>query len=215
MADVVLYDLWPSNNNMKVRIALNYKGIEHDVFPVGMGDEQAREKVLEVSGQPLTPVLTHGDRAVFDSAAILRYLEANFPGTPRLFPTEREEFQAAEKLERWARYELVEPMGTAFGELLKQMGGGEPDLEVCCAASGRLNELTAQIEERLENGPFLMGDTMSIADVTAAPQVFYGMVPDEVVAKVPPAAFFQQNFVLGEGRDRTREWCMRVMQYAL
>jgi glutathione S-transferase len=215
MANVVLYDLWPSNNNMKARIALRYKGIEYDTVDIGMGDDAARATVLEVSGQPLTPVLTHGETVVFDSSAIVRYLEANFPGTPRLFPRDREGFQAAEKLEMWARTDLVEPLGTVFGELMKQMGGGEADLEACCAASGRLHELTAEIEERLAEHPFLMGDEMTIADITAAPQVFWGMVPDEVIEKVPPAAFFRDNLQLGEGRERTRDWCMRVMRYAL
>ena len=215
MADVVLYDLWPSSNNMKVRIALDYKGIAHDVFPVGMGDEQARAKVLEVSGQPLTPVLTHGDTVIFDSAAIVRYLEANFPDTPRLFPREREAFQAAEKLEMWARTDLVQPLGVVFGELMKQMGGGEADAEACRQASVKLNELTGEIESRLADSPFLLGDTMTIADITAAPQVFWAMPSDEVVAKVPPAAFFREHYQLGEGRERTREWCARIMKHAL
>lgn len=215
MAEVVLYDLWPSNNNMKVRIALNYKGIAHDKVEIGMGDEAGRARVLEVSGQPLTPVLTHGDRVVFDSSAIVRYLEANFRDTPRLFPAEREAFQAAERMEAWAKTDLVEPLGTVFGELMKQMNGGEADVEACRAASARLNEMTGEIEERLAKHPYLMGDAMTIADVTAAPQIFWAMVPDAVVEKVPPAAFFKANLQLGEGRDRTREWCTKVMQYAL
>jgi len=215
MADIVLYDLWPSNNNMKVRIALDYKGIEHDVFPVEMGDEAARLKVLEVSGQPLTPVLTHGETVIFDAAAIVRYLEANFPDTPRLFPREREAFQAAEELEMWARTDLVAPLGTVFGELMKQMGGGEADVEACRQASSRIHELTGEIESKLADSPFLLGDTMSVADITAAPQVFWAMPTDEVVARVPLAAFFREHYQLGEGRERTREWCLRIMKHAL
>ena len=55
------------------------------------------------------------------------------------------------------------------------------DNPIVLADSGE--EIRLWIEERLDASPFLMGDQMSVADVTAAPQVFYGIVPDEVVAK--------------------------------
>lgn len=214
MADVILYDLWPSTNNMKVRIALKYKGISFHRIPVEMGDME-RKDIVELSGQPLTPVMQHGDSVVFDSAAIIRYLEANFPETPRLFSTDRSRMKEIEELEKWARYELTRPLYAVFGELMKGMEGGTPDLSVCERASEQVHEMTADVEARLQDRPFLLGEAMTAADATAAPQIFYAMAPDAVVAKVPPLAFFKDNFHLGDGRERTREWCMRVMQYAL
>lgn len=214
MFDVVLYDLWPSTNNMKVRIALKYKGISYRTVPVEMTD-RVRSELVELSGQPLTPVIQHGDSVVFDSAAIIRYLEANFPATPKLFSTDRARMQEIEKLETSARYELSRPLYAVFGEMMKMMEGGAPDTAACEQASAQVHELTADLEARLQDKPFLLGDTMTAADVTAAPAIFYAMLPDGVVAKMPPLAFFKQHFNLGEGRDRTRDWCMRVMQYAL
>lgn len=214
MSDVTLYDLWPSTSNMKVRIALNYKGISFRKIPVEMGDYE-RKELTELSGQPLTPVLQHGDSVVFDSAAIIRYLEANFPETPKLFSKDRARMQEIEALEKWARYDLVQPFYAVFSELMKGSQGGTPDLAACERASAQIHEMTADIESRLQDKPFLLGDAMTAADATAAPQVFYSMVPDALVAKMPMLSFFKENLQLGEGRERTRDWCMRVMQYAL
>lgn len=214
MSEVVLYDLWPSPNNMKVRIALKYKGISHRTIPIEMGD-RVRSEIVELSGQPLTPVIQHGDSVVFDSAAIVRYLEANFLETPRLFSSDRASMEEIEKLETWSRYELSKPLYMVFGEMMKMMEGGTPDAAVCASASTQLNEMTADIEARLQDKPFLLGDALTAADATAAPEVFYAMTPAALVAKMPPLAFFQETFHLGDGRDRTRDWCMRVMKYAL
>jgi hypothetical protein len=79
---LVLYDLGPSPNSMKVRVTLGYKGLPYRKIAVNSGN---RAPVIKVSRQPLTPVLLHGGRAVYDSAGILRYLDANFPQAPSIF----------------------------------------------------------------------------------------------------------------------------------
>jgi len=215
MSDLVLHDLWGSNNSMKVRIALNYKGIPYRTEEVEGMNPAARQKLVEISGQPLAPVMTDGDRVLFDSSAIVRYLEANFPDTPRLFSSDRATMREIEKLENWAKLDLGSTLGTVFGELIKTFEGGAPDLELCGQAAAKMRALTGEIESRLEQHAFMIGDEMTAADATAAPIVFWAMPTDEIVEKMPPAAFFVQNYQLGEGRERTRDWCMRVMKYAL
>ena len=49
MADITLWNLGPSPNNMKVRIAMNYKNIPFDTVEVDFVDEE-RAAVVEVSG---------------------------------------------------------------------------------------------------------------------------------------------------------------------
>lgn len=210
MSDVVIYELGPSPNNMKVRIALNYKGISFDKVAVAFDDTE-RKDVVEVSGQPLTPVLKHGDSVIFDSGAILRYIDATFRDDPQLFFADRERMREAEDLEKWARSTLSEPVGIVFNECMS----GDPDLAACERASAMLHEATAQIESRLESSPWLMGEHMSVVDITAAPTMFYGVVPEAMISSHPemPLQFFYDNLKLGEGREPTREWCMRVMAY--
>ena len=207
MSDLKLYDLPPSPNNMKIRIALNYKGLPFERFAVDPADQERRQ-IRELSGQPLTPVLVHGDRVICDSAAILRYLDTNFRDTPPLLFPDRPTALAADKLEKWARGPLTEPTGMVFAQAFSEA----PDLEACRRASELMNTVTADIEERLADSEWLVGGRMSFVDVTAAPYVAYAMLPEEA-AQHPIVRFFYDNLHLGEGRQRTREWCSRVMTY--
>ena len=90
---------------------------------------------------------------------------------------------------------------------------GNPDLEACRRASEKLHEASAMIEERLQDSDWLVDDRMTAADVTAAPIVFVGMLPPEIGHTGPIAQFFVDNFELGDGRERTRAWAMRVLAY--
>ncbi len=208
MADITLWNLGPSPNNMKVRIAMNYKSIPFDTVEVDFMDEE-RAGVVEVSGQPLTPVIKHGDAVVYDSRAILRYLDNNFRDTPSLFATDRPTMMELERQEHYARDAISNPVGMVFGQAFEQ----PPDLDVCAEASRLINEATAPYEERLQSQQFLAGDHLTVVDVTAAPYVSYAMVPPEAGGENPIVQFFIDNLSLGEGRDKTREWVGRVMAY--
>ena len=54
--EMVIYG-FETSNNLKVRVALLHKGIEHEFRTIDPAD---RSKVREVSGQFLTPVMVHG-----------------------------------------------------------------------------------------------------------------------------------------------------------
>jgi glutathione S-transferase len=207
MSDTLrMYNLQPSPNSMKVRVALGFKKIPYEKIPV---DPQDRSEVIKVSRQPLTPVIDHGGHVIFDSGAILRYLEANWRDAPPLFSTSYDRMREIERWEAFARSDLVRPVGITFGQLF----AAEKSAAELEKASRLLTEATERIEERLSSAEWLSGDTMSAADVTAAPAVYYGMLPAEAAAQGSVGAFFAENLKLGAGRDRTRAWALRVMAY--
>lgn len=206
MDEIKLYDLAPSPNNMKARIALNFKELPFTRIPVEGGD---RAEVLKVSGQPRTPVLVHGKTVIFDSGAILRYLDANFRDTRPLFSAEYDEMGKIETWELLGRSALTASVGATFGQFFAET----KDPAVAAWASSNMHENTAKIEEALASGDWLLGNRMTAADVSCAPMVFYAMVPDAVAASHPIAKFFADTLKLGDGRDRTRAWAMRVMAY--
>lgn len=78
-----LWELAPSPNNTKVRMALRYKGIPFEVAPVEPSD---RAPVLAASGQEATPVIEDRGIVMPESEAILHYLDANYPDTPGCSP---------------------------------------------------------------------------------------------------------------------------------
>ena len=191
---------------MKVRIALQYKGIPFTKVPV---NPQDRSEVVKVSGQPLTPVLVHGATVVYDSAAILRYLDANFRSTPALFSADYEEMKKIEEWETWGRTAVPEPVGTIFNQFFSP----EKDAAKIAEASRKLHDLTAKTEEKLSKDSWLVGDRMTAADVTAAPFIYYGMARPVEGPFKELSEFFVKSLKLGEGRDRTRAWVQKVMAY--
>jgi len=207
-----LFEIPPSPNNIKVRVAMNFKGIPFERIPLthdASGKDLDRTAVIAATRQPLTPSIEHEGRTLFDSAAILRYLEANFPGTPPLFSTDVDTLRAIENEERWARSELSAP----FTKVIRMFFTGQVDDAAVEQANREFQAVTGRIETILERSPWLVGDAMTAADVTAAPYVFGAMIPEQAAAAGGPVAFLHENFQLGEGRERTRAWVGQVMAY--
>lgn len=203
---VKIYDLAASPHNMKVRIAAEVKGIPHQVIEV---DGQDRAPILALTGQPRTPVIQHGDIKLFGSGAILRYFDANFKG-PQLYTADYAGMRQIEDWERFSESELAPHVGRALGQFFAP----QKNLAECEQASAGLRAATQKIEDHLAGGKsFLYGDRLSAADIFCAPFVWYGMVPEEKAKAGTPAAFMHQHLKIGPGRERTREWCTKVMRH--
>jgi len=155
-----------TSNNMKVRVALGYKRLPYRFETVDPAD---RARIRELSGQNLTPVMVHGDRVLFDSAAILRYLDANYPETPRLFGNTREAQIRIEEWEAFGRFELAAPM---MEVVLTRVGGGTVGEEQQAACQARFEAAVGRVIEGRGEGPWLVGDTMTAADITVAAPLF-------------------------------------------
>lgn len=208
--NIILYELTGSPNNVKIRLALDVKGLEYDRIPIDF-DEYPGDRTLPVgvSGQPLLPVLKHGKTVIYDSRGILRYLDANFPDTHSLFSSE---YQGMKLIEEWEAYSMNQ-IGPAIGMMFGQVMSGEPDPAACAEASRMLNMATARIETALEKGNYLMGDSIKAPDVICAPAVFLATLPAAADASGPIHAAFRKNLILGEGRERTRDWVHRVIRH--
>ncbi|QDU84126.1 hypothetical protein Pla163_12300 [Planctomycetes bacterium Pla163] len=211
MTRLRLFDLAPSPNNVKVRLALGYKGIAYERVPVDPAD---RAPILEATGQPLTPAIEHtlGEGVtvrLFDSGAILRYLDANFPDTPRLFSADRQTMGAIERAELRVRTEIQPCIGRIFGQFFAP----SVDASECAAASAALHAATAEIEERLSEADTLVGDTITAADVTCAPFVQYGRLTANDWPEGSIQRFFAEHLALGPDRERTRAWAARLHEF--
>ena len=191
MSELVVYG-FETSNNFKVRVALGYKGIPYTFHSIDPAD---RSEVLRLSGQPLTPTIVHDGKVVFDSAAILRYLDANFLDTPRLFPADREAIHEIESWESFARRELHAPVMVA----VRQRREGRRDEAEIARGQQALVDVTARLEERLADREWLVGEELTAADVSAAPVVFRSLDMDFYAAP--------------DERPRTLEWMDRVMAF--
>ena len=150
-----------------------------------------------MSGQHLTPVLVHGDRVVCDSAAILRYLEVTFRDAPGLLGSSRDEQWEIETWELFARAQLAGPM-MDFVHARVARGAVDEAQRARCAAS--FAKATAELIERLEKRTWLVGDSMTAADIAAAP----------VLYRVQAAQMFE---VPAEAASALAPWVQRVMSF--
>jgi glutathione S-transferase len=202
-----IHELAPSPNCMKARIGMNLKSVPFKKIAANPTDRSA---IVKAFGQPLTPAMEAGDMKLFDSHAILRWLDANAKQGPRLFSPDYEGMKAIEEWEVFARTGLrrgLRPMfGMAFGRMPVEDGA-------VAAANAALNQDTAGIEAALEAGPWLMGERISAADVMVAPLLYWASAPEHEVARALPFYGVMRRFDLGPNRERTRDWVARVMAW--
>ena len=83
---MMLYEHPLSAYAMKVKIALNEKGVEYrTAVPEGMGKGKAGGEFVSANPRAEVPTLIDGDVAIFDSTIMLEYLEDKWP-KPALLP---------------------------------------------------------------------------------------------------------------------------------
>ena len=193
MSNELVVHGFETSNNMKVRVALGYKGIPYVFRTIDPGD---REEIVRISGQYLTPVLVHGERVLCDSAAILRYLECNFPDTPKLFGESLAEQWEIEDWELFARTTLAGPM---LEIVHNRVLGNTVDDAMTDRCTQSYGAAVNTLADRMTDREWLVGKSLSAADITAA----------AVMRRVRRA----ELFTLPAAADGLTPWVDRVMGF--
>jgi len=191
MSELVIHG-FETSNNFKVRVALGFKGIDYRFEPIDPAD---RAKMVQISGQPFTPVMVHGDVVMFDSGAILRYLEADFRDTPKLFSSDYDTMRTIEDWESFGRVDLHE----ALMIMVRQRKKGINDEVKTAHAAELFATATGKLEAVLSEREWLAHTRMTAADVTC------GAVVNRVRV--------MEAFEMPEDRPATYAWAERVMAY--
>ncbi len=82
-----LYSFFRSSASYRVRIALNFKGLNYEQIPIHLrraGGEQFSNTYKAVNPQALVPTLEDNGRVLTQSLAIMEYLEECYPKPPLL-----------------------------------------------------------------------------------------------------------------------------------
>jgi glutathione S-transferase len=158
-----------STNVERVALALAHKGLDVESVVIDYAD---RSPVVEVSGQPLVPVIVDDGRVVADSTTILRYLEETRPDPP-LFPRDRARRAEMDVFLEWFNEVWKAPPNAIEAELEKP----EPDRERIAALSARMGAWLDVFEAMLDGRDYLFGE-FSAADCAAFPFLKYARFRD-------------------------------------
>jgi glutathione S-transferase len=195
-----LYRFRFSTNVERVTLALAHKGLEVESIWVDPND---RSPVEQVSRQRLVPVIADQGHVVFDSTAILAYLEQHYPEPP-LYPSEEAQRAAMDVYIDWFNCVGKRPPNEIEAELLAD----KPDQQ-------RIDELAAwmvrnlDIHEGLLAGrDYLFGDGISAADCAAFPFLKYALAREPQDDELFHRILDEHQSVAG--RPRLETWVRRM-----
>jgi glutathione S-transferase len=191
----VLWHLEISHFNEKARWALDYKGVPHVLKPLTPGFQEFKARRLRAGRT--SPILELDGRAIGDSTAIIAEIERRWPDPP-LYPADSDECRRALEVEDWfdeighhlrrVVFNDVEPGSDRFLDMLygrdhprrRTFGQLSPVLGLVIKkrfkidparvehSRGRVQAAFDRIEAEKGAEGYLVGDSFSVADLTAA-----------------------------------------------
>jgi glutathione S-transferase len=162
MADIKIYGVPPSSFTRTVRLACHEKGIDYELVPMFPGQLGALNPFQKI------PVIAHGDMTLYESTAILRYLDRTFPG-PKLWP---EDSRQAAQCDQWVSAVNDSLVNSALRYLANHFGFLPVPQEMADKYLAKAREVVPVFDQRLGQSRYLVGDSVTAADLFLAPIVF-------------------------------------------
>jgi glutathione S-transferase len=197
-----MYAIPFSTNVERVALALGHKGLKADVV---MLDAENRSRAVEVSGQPLVPVLDVDGEVWVDSSRIIERLEVLVP-EPALFPRD-----AARRAEVWMFVDWFDRVWkrppNRLDDMLALPGPDPAEVELLQAEMGASLDV---FEQLLAGRDYLAGDEFSAADCSAYPFLKYGLHGASADDEESFHHVLADNLALGAGHPQLTDWVRRV-----
>ncbi len=174
MSEFVVHGIPGSPYMRSVMLGLEEKGVPYQVRALNPGDQRAEAyRKLHPFGR--IPAISHGEFELYETQAILRYVDAAFPG-PRLQPAQPEAIGRMNQIVGICDWYLF-PHVTAVIAFQRIVGpvlmGLTPDEAAIAAAMPNARTCVGELERLLGDQEFLAGEELSVADLMAAPQLAY------------------------------------------
>jgi maleylacetoacetate isomerase len=199
-----LYTYYRSQASFRVRIALNLKGLkrEDSFLHLEQGDQFAPE-YRALNPQMVVPTLIDGDAKLFQSLAILEYLEEKYPEPP-LLPTDiaaRAWVRGLALINIADAHPLIVPRIRHY--LLDELKLSQDQLSGWIGhwLKAGLAAMEALLSEHRESGRFCHGERPTIADIG-------------VVTQVTPAKTFGVDLTPYVRVMRVYDSCMAIPAFA-
>ncbi|MEM8936054.1 MAG: maleylacetoacetate isomerase [Pseudomonadota bacterium] len=169
-----LYDLPRSSASYRVRIACNLKGVSYERVRVDLvKNEQRTPDFLEINPSGLVPVFQDAEgQAHSQSLAIMKYLDATHP-SPRLFPEDPMDESAVWELASIIACD-IHPLNNlrVLRYLKTKLGADDRARDAWYRHWIKLGFEALEARAQKNAGPYLLGETLTAADVCLVPQMY-------------------------------------------
>jgi glutathione S-transferase len=162
------------------RLTLIEKGVAYDWREVDPFATPVPADYLALHPFGRVPSLIHDGFALYETAAIARYVDEAFPG-PRLQPADARRrarmAQIVGVVDSYGYWPLVRQVFSH--RVFRPRVGGVPDEEQARAGLAAASKVLAALEMLAEDADWLVGGSLSLADLHLAPMIaYFAMAPE-------------------------------------
>ena len=165
-----------SPNSRRVSLAAAQLGIsfdENQLVDIAKGEQKSPE-YLAVNPNGLVPALVDGDTTLWESRGIIQYLASKKPGSGLLGGDETHRADVTRWLCWDAGHLAPEIFTMVFETMLKGLLGlGDANMDAVKAAAEQVNRYLGVMDASLNGGQYLVGDSLTIADLSIASTLTY------------------------------------------
>ena len=152
-------------------MALIEKGVEHELVPVDVfAEDGVPEWYLEFHPFGRIPAFAHGDLRFYETAAITRYVDEAFEG-PDLQPAEPADRARMSQIIGMLDAYAYRPM--VWEVAVERLEQTPPNEELIALGLERAELALKSLANLKSDGSWLLGDSISLADLHAAAMIGY------------------------------------------
>ena len=180
MNDFVIHSIPGSPFGRAAFLALEEKSAPYRLAPVASGKFKTPEHLAR---HPFgrVPVLDHGDFRLYETQAILRYIDRVLP-KPALTPADPRAAARMDQLMNINDWYLFQGVASVIGfqrVVGPRLMGLTPNEEAIAGAMPKAHAVFAELARQLGGDAFFAGDSISLADLILAPQLdFFSQTPE-------------------------------------
>src|SRR5215470_11699290 len=180
MSEFIVHTIPGSPFARAVFATLEEKGARYRIAPMAPGSYKSPEHLAR---HPFgrVPVLEHDGFVLYETAAILRYLDRVLPD-PRLTPSDARRAARMDQLMNindWYLFQGVASVIIFHRVIGPRLAGLAPDEAAIAEAMPKARVVFAELAQLLGEQQYLTGDSVSLADLIVVPHVtFFTMTPE-------------------------------------
>jgi glutathione S-transferase len=187
MSEFIVHSIPGSPFGRAVLATLEEKGASYRLSPVAPGTFRSPQHLAR---HPFgrVPVLEHNGYSLYETQAILRYLDRVLP-TPLLTPANPKHAARMDQVMNVNDWYLFQGVGNIIGfhrVVGPRLMGLKPDEAAIEAAMPKARAVFAELARLLGGQTYFAGEAISLADLLVAPQIgFFTQTPEWSVLGVP------------------------------